>query len=68
MVMARVSRSAINKAREKGIKVGLVRPITLWPFPADVINKIAEELRIFLVVEMSYGQLAEDVKQYSAWR
>ena len=60
--MARVVRSAVNKARDEGIKVGLIRPITLWPFPTEVINQVAEELRIFLVVEMSYGQMTEDVK------
>ncbi len=59
---SRIARAAINAAREKGIRAGLVRPITLWPFPMKAINRIAEELRIFLVVEMSCGQMVEDVR------
>ncbi len=61
-IAARIVRSAVNKAREQGIKAGWIRPITLWPFPAEQINKAAEELRIFLTVELSCGQMVEDVK------
>ena len=61
-VAARIARSAVTKARQEGIKVGLIRPITLWPFPSDQISKIADEWRIFLTVEMSCGQMVEDVK------
>ncbi|MFQ6036806.1 MAG: 3-methyl-2-oxobutanoate dehydrogenase subunit VorB [Sedimentisphaerales bacterium] len=61
-VAARIVRGAVNKAREEGIKVGWIRPITLWPFPTEQINKAAEEFRIFLTVEMSLGQMVEDVK------
>ncbi|MBA7632434.1 2-oxoglutarate oxidoreductase subunit KorA [subsurface metagenome] len=60
--VARIVRSAVNKAREEGIKVGWIRPITLWPFPAEAIGKAADEFRIFLTVEMSNGQMVEDVK------
>lgn len=59
---SRVSRSAINKARENGIKVGLLRPITLWPFPEDAIKKVAETAKKFLCVEMCKGQMIDDVK------
>jgi 2-oxoglutarate ferredoxin oxidoreductase subunit alpha len=61
-VAARIVRGAVNKAREEGIKVGLIRPVTLWPFPTEQISRAAEEFRIFLVVEMSAGQMVEDVK------
>jgi 2-oxoglutarate ferredoxin oxidoreductase subunit alpha len=59
---ARIVRSAVNRAREEGIKAGWIRPITLWPFPTEQISKAADELRIFLVVEMSNGQMVEDVR------
>jgi len=61
-IAARIARSAIDKAREEGIKVGLIRPVTLWPFPAEQISAAANEFRIFLTVEMSCGQMVEDVK------
>jgi len=61
-VAARIVVSAVELAREEGIKVGWIRPITLWPFPSEQINRAAEELRIFLTVEMSCGQMVEDVK------
>jgi len=61
-VAARIVRGAVNKAREEGIKAGWIRPITLWPFPTEQISKAADEFRIFLTVEMSNGQMVEDVK------
>ncbi len=61
-VVARIVQAAVDKARQEGIKVGWIRPITLWPFPSEQINKIAEEFRIFLTVELSCGQMVEDVK------
>jgi 2-oxoglutarate ferredoxin oxidoreductase subunit alpha len=61
-VAARIVRGAVNKAREEGIKAGWIRPITLWPFPTKLISRAADEFRIFLVVEMSLGQMVEDVK------
>ena len=59
---ARVARSAVNKAREKGIKAGLIRPITLWPFPTDAISAAAEHAEAFLTVEMNMGQMVDDVR------
>jgi len=61
-VAARIVRGAVNRARQEGIKVGWIRPVTLWPFPTELIGRAAEEFRIFLVVEMSSGQMVEDVK------
>ena len=61
-VAARIVRCAVNKAREEGIKAGWIRPITLWPFPTEQISKAADEMRIFLTVEMSCGQMVEDVR------
>ncbi len=59
---ARISQSALKTAREKGLKVGLFRPITLWPFPYDRLNALAKPGRKFLAVEMSMGQMVEDVR------
>lgn len=59
---ARISKNAINAARAKGIKVGLLRPITLWPFPKKAFEKTAEKVRAFVTVELSMGQMIEDVK------
>ncbi len=61
-VAARIVSGAVDKAREQGIKVGWIRPITLWPFPSEQISRAAQEFRIFLTVEMSMGQMVEDVK------
>ena len=60
--VARIAKNAISKAREKGIKAGLIRPITLWPYPSDVINEYADQVDHFLTVEMSTGQMVEDVR------
>ena len=59
---ARISRAALIRAREKGLKVGMLRPITLWPFPTDIIARIANRSKAFLAVEMSAGQMVEDVR------
>ena len=61
-VAARIVRGAVMRAREEGIKVGWIRPVTLWPFPTEQVGRAAEEFRIFLTVEMSNGQMLEDVK------
>lgn len=60
--IARVAMSAVNTMRENGIKAGLIRPITLWPFPAKVFEKCAKTADMFLAVEMSQGQMVEDVR------
>ncbi len=61
-ISARIVRGAVTKARKEGIKVGWIRPITLWPFPYEQINKAADEPKVFLTVELSCGQMVEDVK------
>ncbi|MBQ3080187.1 MAG: 3-methyl-2-oxobutanoate dehydrogenase subunit VorB [Clostridia bacterium] len=61
-VAARVARNAIVAAREKGIKAGLVRPITLWPFPKEILKQRAKNAKAFVSVELSTGQMIEDIE------
>ncbi len=61
-IAARVSRSAVNEARKQGIKVGMIRPITLWPFPKAPFEKAVEHAKAFVSVELSMGQMIEDVR------
>lgn len=58
----RIAYSAVEAAREQGLKVGLLRPQTLWPFPEDRLSRLAGSLRACLVVEMNAGQMIEDVR------
>ncbi|MDR1183152.1 MAG: 3-methyl-2-oxobutanoate dehydrogenase subunit VorB [Bacteroidales bacterium] len=58
---ARICQKAIELGREKGIKIGLVRPITLWPFPTKVLRDMTSKVKGMLSVEMSAGQMVEDV-------
>ena len=58
----RVAQTAITRARDKGMPVGLFRPITLYPYPKDAISSLVEQARVFLVLEMSAGQMLEDVE------
>jgi len=58
----RIAKGAVRKARRKGLKVGLIRPITLWPFPKEPFVRAARTASKMLVVEMSCGQFIEDVK------
>jgi len=59
---ARICQKVVDLGRAKGIKLGLVRPITLWPFPNDVLNKLADTSKGFLSVEMNAGQMIEDIQ------
>jgi 2-oxoglutarate ferredoxin oxidoreductase subunit alpha len=59
---ARVAKQAVVEARQRGERVGLLRPITLWPYPTGVVEELGERVRGFLVVEMSRGQMVEDVR------
>ena len=61
-IAARVSRNAVVAARKEGIKVGMIRPITVWPFPKEPIAKAAEQVKSFISVELSMGQMIEDIK------
>lgn len=60
--VARISEKAVELAREEGIKVGLFRPITLWPFPEKEIAELAKTKKGFLVAELNAGQMIEDVR------
>lgn len=60
--IARIAKAAMEDARSEGLKVGFIRPITLWPFPEKLIAEAAEKCGRFLVVEMSAGQMVEDVR------
>src|SRR5579885_2508661 len=61
-ITSRVLRSAVELARSQGRRVGLCRPITLWPFPAEALAQAAAKARRVLVVELSNGQMLEDVR------
>lgn len=61
-ITARVAKNAINEARAKGVRVGMIRPITLWPFPKQALLEAAGHCRAFLSVEMNMGQMIEDVQ------
>jgi len=61
-IAARVAKNAINEARKEGIKVGMIRPITLWPFPKAPFAKAAEKVKSIISVELSMGQMIEDVR------
>jgi pyruvate/2-oxoacid:ferredoxin oxidoreductase alpha subunit len=61
-VVSRIVYSTVDLAREQGLKVGLLRPITLWPFPTEAIARLAGTASMFLAVELSTGQMVEDVK------
>jgi len=58
----RIAQSSVKQARDEGIKVGLLRPISLYPFPYDEIGKVADQVKRILVVEMSGGQMLDDVR------
>jgi 2-oxoglutarate ferredoxin oxidoreductase subunit alpha len=59
---ARIAKNAVDDLRRSGIKAGLIRPITLWPFPKKAFKKLADKARAFVVAEMSMGQFIEDVE------
>lgn len=60
--VARIIKNVIRMAEKEGIKVGLIRPVTLWPFPAKAFEKYAETPKAFLTVELNAGQMLEDVR------
>ena len=61
-IASRVSKNAIDEARKQGIKIGMIRPVTLWPFPKKVLSEAADKVKAFISVELSMGQLIEDVE------
>ncbi len=60
--MARICQKSIEEARKQGKKIGLIRPITLWPFPTEAIKRCADKVKGILVVELNAGQMIEDVR------
>ena len=61
-IAARVAKNAVVAARKEGIKVGLIRPITLWPFPKAPLLAAADKVKGFISVELSMGQMIEDIR------
>ncbi|MDL2253774.1 3-methyl-2-oxobutanoate dehydrogenase subunit VorB [Ruminococcaceae bacterium OttesenSCG-928-I18] len=59
---SRIAKNAIDLAREGGVKAGLLRPITLWPFPKKPLRELADKVKAFVVAELSMGQMVEDVR------
>ncbi len=60
-IVSRVVRTVVEQLRQEGIKAGMVRPITLWPFPKAVLRGLADHVKFFMTCEMSMGQMVEDV-------
>jgi len=60
--VGRICQTVVRDARERGMKVGLLRPITLWPFPGERIAELAEQVQGVLTVEMNAGQMVQDVR------
>ena len=64
-IASRVAKNAVVAARNEGIKVGLIRPITLWPFPQKALAAAADKVKGFISVELSMGQMIEDIRLYT---
>jgi 2-oxoglutarate ferredoxin oxidoreductase subunit alpha len=60
--VGRICQTVVRQARDKGMNVGLLRPVTLWPFPSERIAELAEQVQGILTVEMNAGQMVEDVR------
>ena len=67
-IVARIAHSAVDAARARGIRAGLLRPITLWPFPTSALAELAGRARCFIALELSTGQMVEDVRLAVAGR
>ena len=61
-IAARVAKNAVVEARKEGVKVGMIRPITVWPFPKKPLAEAADKVKAFISVELSMGQMIEDIK------
>ncbi len=61
-IVGRLLKAVVEHSRTRGMKIGLLRPITLWPFPVQQFRKVAERACLFLTVELSTGQLVDDVR------
>lgn len=67
-IMARIARKSVMEVRKRGVRAGLIRPITLWPFPDDQIKIAAETAKLFLSLEISMGQMIQDIQLAVAGR
>jgi 2-oxoglutarate ferredoxin oxidoreductase subunit alpha len=67
-ITSRICKSVVNRLRHEGAKIGLFRPITLWPFPYKEVRKLTEHAKRFLVVELNTGQMVEDIRLGSEGR
>lgn len=65
-IAARIALSAVHLARARGIKVGLFRPISLWPYPVAGLRALSEQINKLLVVELNAGQMLEDVRAFAS--
>jgi len=65
-ISSRVALRALQMAREQGLKVGLLRPLVLWPFPEKTVRELARRVKAFVVVEMNYGQIVYEVERCAA--
>ncbi|UCH90092.1 MAG: 2-oxoacid:acceptor oxidoreductase subunit alpha [Thermoplasmata archaeon] len=65
--VARCAKEAVRRARNDGINVGLLRPKTIWPFPEDRVKKLAEYVKLFIVPEVNFGQIAFEVERHSVY-
>jgi len=61
-LMSRIVKRSVMEARKQGFKVGLIRPVTLWPFPEKVFQEAAKHASQFFAVEISMGQMVEDIR------
>jgi pyruvate/2-oxoacid:ferredoxin oxidoreductase alpha subunit len=61
-IMGRILKAVVDQARQRGHRVGLLRPLTLYPFPVEAIRQLAQQVKGFLVAELSTGQLVDDVR------
>ncbi|MCJ7520796.1 MAG: 3-methyl-2-oxobutanoate dehydrogenase subunit beta, partial [Dehalococcoidia bacterium] len=61
-IAARIAKGAVKNVRAEGLKVGMLRPISLWPFPTEKVQELAKKTKHFLVFEMNMGQMLEDVQ------
>ncbi len=61
-IASRVAKNAVAAARNEGVKVGLIRPITLWPFPKKALRQAAEQVKAFVSVELNMGQMIDDIR------
>lgn len=61
-IMARIAQTAIKKLRQEGLEIGLIRPITLWPFPQQAFDELGEQVKLFISLELNKGQMVEDVR------